>query len=697
MPDADNLHNQGNDSRNSWDEENSDELSPTDGYFNSNQIPQNMIPDLTHSQEDIPKAREASEESAKDTDISSTLQMSSHTNASAHATENSRAPFDSLLASSYRRRDNTFSEHQSLFDQPPPAYVASAESCGVSAQGQHTPTNYNTFSQSRLEEGRHGEPQNMGGPVGNPEMNERTPLWLLRTPKRLSFRREIIKKVLGVGIVIAIIATILSTNFISSDSHPNMGGGPKTSNPIHDGGSYCPHASNSDQTTFEIPHGAGLIVRQEFYQQDRPHYGREVQTAGEVRIRHLPRNSKKEKAYFTIDAKLSHPELSVLKTLNEDDGSLKVSTPRFAHLNTNENPCISLEITAWIPEDLKITNVFFDLVTLSIQVFDDAKIEVVKDTQLKTVSGHIKFPKYTSSSTDVPSINAAEAQPQAYFEFDSRRIVVETVSGKIEGSYPLYDLLNLSSHSGAIEINVSPKPVLESAPAPATLDINTSSGRIKVSSPIKLPEATYPREYITRLGSVSGTIRGDFFVGSTGTFKTTSSSIQLVVRPVLPATSDDDKTRNEFSTHSISGTTHVTLLDPLLILPPTIGNIHDGPLDSTPVDNYFTYAPGIITLSTSSSIQPFKSQLRTFYSTHRTTSGHIESYYPSSWVGNIKAKTISGRIKVEGKGIEIMESNDGWGHKWIKARKGVERENDGNSVGFETVSGAIALKVIEGL
>ncbi|APA13906.1 hypothetical protein sscle_12g086760 [Sclerotinia sclerotiorum 1980 UF-70] len=693
MPDADNLHNQGNDSRNSWDEDNSNELSPTDGYFNSNQIPQKMIPDPTHSQDDNPKAQEAIEGSTKGSNISSTPQMSSHTNASAHATENSRAQFDSPLASSYRRRDNTFSGHQLSFNQPPPTYVASAESCGVSAQGQHIPTNYNTFPQSRLEASRHGESQNTGGPVANSEMNERTPLWLFRTPKRLSFRREMITKVLGVGIVIAIIASILSAAFISSDSKANMGGGPKSSSLVHDGSSHCQHVSDSDQTTFEIPHGAGLIVRQDFYQQDRPHYGREVQTAGEVRIRPLPRNSKKKKAYFTIDVKLSHPELSVLKTLNEDDGSLKVSTPHFAYIATNENPCISLEITAWIPEDSKITNVFFDLVTLSIQLFDDVKIKVVKYTQLKTVSGHIKFPKYTTSSKDVPSINAVEAQPQANFEFDSRRIVVETVSGKMEGSYPLYDLLNLSSHSGAIEIKISPKPVLESAPAPATLDINTSSGRIEVSSPVKSPEATYPREYITRLGSVSGTIRGDFFVGSTGVFKTTSSSIQIVVRPVLPATSNDDETRNEFSTRSISGTTHITLLDPLFILPPTIGNIHDGPLNSTAIDKYSTYAPGIITLSTSSSIQPFNSQLRTFHSTHRTTSGHIESYYPSSWVGNIKSKTISGRIKVEGKGIEIVERNNGWGHKWIKARKGVERDNDGNSVGFETVSGAIAFKV----
>ncbi|KAF5874777.1 uncharacterized protein Bfra_004795 [Botrytis fragariae] len=700
MPYSDDLFNSENDPRNNWNEDDSNELSPTDGYFNSNQIPSTMIPDPTLSQEeDKSNAQYAMGDFLRDADVPSTLQMSSYTNASSHATQyhrHSHPLSGSLHDSSYRRGENTFPEHQILFEQPPPAYIASATSSPVSAQGQNIPIHYNTFSQHRLEDGLSRESQSMGGPAGNPEIGERTPLWLARTPKKVSFRREIITKALGLGLALTIAAVILSAT-LTGKSNPdsNMGGGPKFSNPIHDGGSYCQRVSKSEQTTFEIMDAAGLVVIQEFYQQDSPHYGPEVKTAGEVRIRNLPRNSNEGKAHFTVEVKFSHPEMSVLKTLNELDGSLKISTPRFANLDIHENPCISLEITAWIPENAEIFKVFFDLVTLSIRIFDDVNVKIVKDATLKTISGHVRFPNDLISSISHASL-ATNDEPKTNFDFDSRHIVVETVSGRIEGVYPLYDLLKVSSQSGAIGIEVKPKPALESAPAPATLDIHTSSGKIEVSSPVQYPKATYPREYITRVKSLSGAIQGEFFVGSTGTFDTASSRIQLMVRPVLSTTSDDDdKSRNEFSTHSVSGNTHVTLLDPLFTLPSTNGNVRSSAIGSTPNSHDSPYTPTLIDSSSSSYFLAYKSKLRTVHSTHKTSSGSIEAYYPLAWIGNIEAKTVSGRIELEGKGIDVVERHDGWGYKNIKARKGVERDEDGSTVKLETLNAAIALRISE--
>ncbi|TGO14762.1 hypothetical protein BPAE_0619g00030 [Botrytis paeoniae] len=698
---SDDLVNSGNSSGNSWKEDDSDELSPTDGYFSSNQIPQNMIPDPTLSQEeDNSNAQDAKGDFPRDGDIPSTVQMSSHTNASSHATQHhrhSQAPSDSLHASSYRRGENSFPEHQPLSERPRPAYIASAASSPVSAQGQHTSTHYNTFSQHRLEEGLPREPQSMGGLADNPEIDERTPLWLDRTPKKTYFRREIITKAPGLGLALTIAAVIIGAILtVKSNPDSNMGGGPKFSHPIHDGGSYCHHVSKSEHTTFEIIDAAGFVVIQEFYQEESPQYGQEVKTAGEVRIRNLPWTSNERKAHFTVEVKLSHPELSVLKTLDELDGSLKISTPRFANLGIHENPCISLEITAWIPEDMEIFNVFFDLVTLSIRVFDDVNVKIVNDATLKTISGHVRFPNDSTSSMSHAFLSTKN-EPKTHFDFDSRHIVVETVSGRIEGTYPLYDLLKVSSQSGAIGIEVKPRPALESEPAPAILDIHTSSGRIEVSSPVKYPKATYLREYITRVKSVSGAIQGDFFVGSTGTFDTASSRIQLVVRPVLSATSDDndDESQNEFSTHSVSGHTHVTLLDPLFTLPSTNGKVHNSAIGSTLNRHDSPYTPTLIDSSSSSSFQAYKSKLRTVHSTHRTSSGSIEAYYPLAWIGNIEAKTISGRIELEGKGIDIVERHDGWGYKNIKARKGVERDEDGSSVRLETLNAAIALRISE--
>ncbi|KAF7917479.1 uncharacterized protein EAE98_010242 [Botrytis deweyae] len=698
MPYSDDPFNSENNPGNNWNEDDSDELSPTDGYFNSNQIPQNMIPDPTLSQEDKSKPQDAKGNFPRDDNISSTLQMSSYPNASSHATQHprhSQISSNSLHASLYHRGVNSFPEHQPFFEQPPPAYIASAASSPVSAQGQHTPTHYNTFSQHRLEGGLPREPQSMGRPAGNPEIDERTPLWLDRTPKKISFRREILKKALGLGLALTIVAVILSAIFTEkSNPDSNMGGGPRFPDPIHDGGSHCQYVSRSEQTIFEITDAAGISVIQEFYQQESPHYGPEVKTAGEVRIRNLPSNSNEGKAHFTVEVKLSHPELSVLKTLNELDGSLKISTPRFANIGIHENPCISLEITAWIPEDAEISKVFFDLVTLSIRIFDDVNVKIVKVATLKTISGHVRFPNDSISSISHASFSTKN-EPETHFNFDSRHIVVETVSGRIEGTYPLYDLLKVSSQSGAIGIEVKPKPVLESAPAPATLDIRTSSGRIEVLSPVKDPKAIYLREYITRVKSLSGAIQGDFFVGSTGTFDTASSRIQLMVRPVLLATSDDDdESRNEFSTHSVSGNTHITLLNPLFTFPSTNGNVLNGAIGSTQNSHESPYTSTLIE-SSSSSFQAYKSKLRTVHSTHKSSSGRIEAYYPLAWIGNIEAKTISGRIELEGKGIDIVERHDGWGYKNIKARKGVERDEDGSSVKLETLNAAIALRISE--
>ncbi|QSZ28669.1 hypothetical protein DSL72_003168 [Monilinia vaccinii-corymbosi] len=654
------------------DSEDDDHLSPTDGHFNSNQIHQNIIRHpTTPFEESHSKVRAAMDDASKGRDVSPSRQMSSNTHASAPV-------------SPHGRRDDSSYHHESFFDQPPPAYIASVGSAPVAAQGQRTPANYETFSRHRLEGGSSRERQSIRESANDPGTNERTPIWLYRAPEKISSQRKIVTKILGIGLVLVIIVLLssgtLGTFIGISKPDSNMGGGPS-----RNAGPYCQHISKSEQTTFEIPKALGLVVLQEFHEQKPPpRDGTEVVTAGEVRIRTLPGNSHGEKAHFTIDIKLSHPGLSAERIFDEDNGSLKIITPRFARSGAYDRPCISIEITAWIPKDAHIPKVFFDLITLSIRLFDDDNIKVDGDAVFKTVSGHVHFPQHSSPST----IIAAEIQSRTNFELDSRRIIVETVSGRIEGAYPLYDLLELASQSGAIVVDIYPKPVLESAPSPATLNIHTSSGRIEVQSPVRVPQATHPREYITRVGSISGAIRGDFFIGPTAIFNTTSGRIQLVARPILPATSGDDERRNVFSTHSISGASHVTLLDPLFIIP--VGYTVEDPI-------YSTYAPGLITLSSPFSIQPSKSKLRTFHSTHQSTSGRVEAYYPPSWIGNIEAKTISGRIGVEGKGIQIVTRNDGWGSKRIQARKGVERDEDGGSVGLKTVNGAILLRIAEGL
>jgi hypothetical protein len=401
-----------------------------------------------------------------------------------------------------------------------------------------------------------------------------------------------------------------------------------------------------------------------------------VRTTGVVHIKQLAKDSDHgDKAHFTVDVKVSDPKLEVLNSWDVNEGTLHVSTPLYENLDSDRPACIALEITAWLPEGTELSQFVLDLVTLSIVSDNDVDIKVSSGTLLKTVSGHVNFAPGSDSSAYFPMMYGSNTQLRNKARFNSRHITVETASGRIEGTYPIYDILKLSSLSGAISVDVYPEAVLESAPAPATLDINTSSGRIEVRSPVRDPSATYPREYITRVKSMSGAIQGDFYVGSTGTFQTASGRIQLVIKPVMPATTDDDdNTKNVFRTESMSGATHVTLLEPLFVLPSIT-------------------AAGLTELTADNDMELYKSKLRTFFSAHKSTSGRVEIYYPPQWIGHIEASTVSGRIEVSGEGVEVIRRDNGWVHKKLEARKGVERDEDGGRVTMETVNSAIVFHI----
>jgi len=154
------------------------------------------------------------------------------------------------------------------------------------------------------------------------------------------------------------------------------------------------------------------------------------------------------------------------KTLwDKSTGTFKISTPKYARLRSSGPHCISVEITAWIPEGFKLNNLEVSSVTLSLRVFDDLNIEMSGYSKFSSISGDIFFPKIElpnsiskTGVTQLDSTPSLELSPsstksQPPFSilghlFASRRIDIETVSGMISGLYPLYDHLGLYSQSG---------------------------------------------------------------------------------------------------------------------------------------------------------------------------------------------------------------------------------------------------------
>jgi hypothetical protein len=207
----------------------SEELSPSDGYFNrgerGDRRPDVMVPDPSMDDKKVEDKTliptphpQASTGGTSRSSLYPMLQTpSSQPYASPPSSENnSSSPTGYTPASRMSsRRHPSFSEHTPLMNIPPPAYSESPvpSSSGNASQPQtpHSPTHsrndstYSTFPEHILERGFQPlhEPESMGGP---PDADERTPL---SSDKPIpSRRRLIIKKLIFISLVFAIIGSL---------------------------------------------------------------------------------------------------------------------------------------------------------------------------------------------------------------------------------------------------------------------------------------------------------------------------------------------------------------------------------------------------------------------------------------------------------------------------------------------------------
>jgi len=447
----------------------------------------------------------------------------------------------------------------------------------------------------------------------------------------------------------------------------------------------------------------------------------DVTTAGEIRLRRVPTDSKHgNQAYFTVDVHVSDPNLDVIKTWDHDARVLKVSTPKYARLDSSGPHCVSLEITAWIPEDAEFTNLLIEAVHLTLRVLEDIKINVTGRSKFATIIGQVAFPNInflgsrkagptlteTSSSTRLDeSLVLLTSPSQGNPPFSSRRILVETVSGSITGCYPLMDYLGVSSQSGSVKVSVFPQAVLPSAPAPAELDVQTASGSIEVDLPVRdtvnLAYIPPPRNYITHVHSSAGSIRGSYYLGSVSNFRSAASSIHITGLPVIQAESSNDaeaSPQNMFETRTINGAIEVQVLDPIFIT--LLSSVDKRPEQAPhpnpylPVgddDPYLVIPPsmGDGMFKVDDRDQSKKKALRNLRSMHLSQSSSVSVQYPETWEGTLHAKTVSGSISAAGHGIRIIHEKNGYASSEIWARKGADIDTEGCFVEMSDIAGSL--------
>jgi hypothetical protein len=266
-----------------------------------------------------------------------------------------------------------------------------------------------------------------------------------------------------------------------------------------------------------------------------------------------------------------------------------------------------------------------------------------------------------------------DACPPEYLDSSQREIVVDKGSQAIWGRWPLYDLLSLSTTSGAIAVAIEPQPADPEHPGkPAKVVLQTTSGTISVSfsapRAASLPEEemkmdlaatlkegekngqthnrrckkqhTPPcqrngkkavghnstplpaRPYELEIRTESGSISGRFIFSSSASIVSQSGSIQALFIPVIH---DVLVSNASLVTQTASGSQHLEMTDPIIIS------------SSATWSSNYNYAT----------------------SSHTAVSGTLNIEYPASWAGTVEATGV-GSICLEGEGLQVTK--DGHGH-----------------------------------
>lgn len=257
-------------------------------------------------------------------------------------------------------------------------------------------------------------------------------------------------------------------------------------------------------------------------------------------------------------------------------------------------PCLSLAVTIFVKPTITLAN--FELSTANLNV-------VVKDGVFNPE--HLQGLHISNTST----ISAMSGDLTAA-HWSSRETRIELSSGTVRGDFALRDLLSVRTQSGSISVSVDPKESDATHPKPAEFTAMSSSGRIVARFPTggDIPE----RDYRTLVSSSSGSVSGSYIHGSTSSFSSHSSSVEVDVLPYFAK--QHASYENSLQSDSGSGSTRLELLPPY-------------------------NEPGTV--------------ISGLHSTHKSSSGSVRIQYPQEWQGTIKAQTASGSLRVDGKDVVV--------------------------------------------
>ncbi|KAK5236310.1 hypothetical protein LTR99_007636 [Exophiala xenobiotica] len=220
----------------------------------------------------------------------------------------------------------------------------------------------------------------------------------------------------------------------------------------------------------------------------------------------------------------------------------------------------------------------------------------------------------------------------------------------ISGTYQLYDLLDLSTASGSISVNIE----VQSGEKPAHLRLSSTAGSVHVKMTsggglfrkASVPEVASKRTLITEITAHAGSVSGDLVHGNGGstTVSTHAGSVSLTL--YTNGVSDEDPVSN-ISTSTWQGSQNIKVLAP------------------------FTSTEAVRAIVGSHVIQG---------------SGSMNIQYPPEWEGLVHIKAMGmGSIGASGQGLNVQKesSKELYGYRGMKEGRRIEvLEGGSGSVQF---------------
>jgi len=470
-------------------------------------------------------------------------------------------------------------------------------------------------------------------------------------------KRRMVRKVLKIfclliGTVVAIIiltTLLLRANSADHHDHNRSPGAPSASEPSAPISSKVPVITHPDHPHDGIDASSCIDARwMETYAYGFENVSRVrvideseswTSAGGQFRVEPAPSDQGPD-VVVTVSHRISHPWKIVEPNVRLSGIELRIERPDITTSETlsgephSTRACYETYIIVKMKERLRLTNLELSTNMLDVDLSAFLRdVEVSNSTCVTTLAGDI----YAAG-------------------LSGRRTYLHSHSGTITGSYALLDLLHVRSTSGSVVIIVDPQKASSSDPAPAELNVGTTSGAVRVQMPTtgRIPA----RDYISKVHSTSGSIHGSYIFSSLMYTESSSGSVGLTLLPYLTK-----EVKHQHIKTVTSGSTDVRILEPY-------------------------YATSLVT--TNHTVEQFQGEYSPHLgSVHHTTSGSVRLVYPESWNGKLSASTTSGSIHVRGRGMHQIEESDGWYNKhelW-------ERGNGEGYVDVVSTSGSITFDI----